>query len=57
MFTELLCSTATAPDCFAGEPHREMGDSVAAACLWDRMSREAAHYRHLQQKLALNPPG
>lgn len=54
---ELLCSIATAPDCFAGEPHREMGDSVPTACLWDKASREAAYCRHLQQKLALNPPG
>lgn len=41
------CSTVTAPDCFAAEPHGEMEDSVPAACLWDRISREGAHYRHL----------
>lgn len=38
---------ATAPECFAGEPHREREDSVPAACLWDRISRGAASYRHL----------
>lgn len=46
-FMALLCSTATTSDCFAGQPHREMEDSVPAVCLWDRISREGAYYRHL----------